>query len=260
MYETILTKEFLYEELVVKNKPKMQLANELKTSVTIINKYIKQVQLVLPIKFKPITDLKNKQYNRWTVISQIPKIKGKPTKWLCKCECGNEKEIVGSSLLNNSSKSCGCLKHELNFKGYEQINHVFWANIIESALKRNIDFNLKIEDAWNLYIKQDKKCAISGQKIEFVTHNDRQAYQTASLDRIKNSEGYTIDNIQWVHKQINFLKGVLSDEELFFWSKEVYLNNQEKEIVKSIPFRIWGKNSKNARFLPIQIESNFKDK
>ena len=28
--------------------------------------------------------------------------------WHCKCDCGNEKDIVGSLLINNKVKSCGC--------------------------------------------------------------------------------------------------------------------------------------------------------
>lgn len=33
-------------------------------------------------------------------------------KWLCRCDCGNVKEIRGSSLLSGNSKSCGCLNRE----------------------------------------------------------------------------------------------------------------------------------------------------
>ena len=36
---------------------------------------------------------------------------------------------------------------------------------------------------------------------------------TASLDRIDSSRGYVIDNIQWVHKDINWLKNDWSQKE-----------------------------------------------
>ena len=32
--------------------------------------------------------------------------------WLCKCECGNEKVIVGYSLKSGATRSCGCLRKE----------------------------------------------------------------------------------------------------------------------------------------------------
>lgn len=35
-------------------------------------------------------------------------------KWHCKCECGNECDIVSGSLTSGASKSCGCLRKDLN--------------------------------------------------------------------------------------------------------------------------------------------------
>lgn len=35
---------------------------------------------------------------------------------------------------------------------------------------------------------------------------------TASLDRIDSTKGYTLDNIQWVHKHINVMKMDLDQE------------------------------------------------
>jgi len=34
--------------------------------------------------------------------------------------------------------------------------------------------------------------------------------QTASLDRINSDMGYVEGNVQWVHRDINFMKGCLS--------------------------------------------------
>ena len=38
--------------------------------------------------------------------------------WHCKCECGNEIDVLGSCLRHGDTKSCGCLKHQTasNFK------------------------------------------------------------------------------------------------------------------------------------------------
>jgi hypothetical protein len=34
--------------------------------------------------------------------------------WLCRCDCGNEREVTGSALMNGTSTSCGCLRRELS--------------------------------------------------------------------------------------------------------------------------------------------------
>lgn len=56
-------------------------------------------------------NLIGRKYGKLIVISEsMTNKKGKPLKWLCKCECGNEKIILGTSLKEGHSKSCGCIK------------------------------------------------------------------------------------------------------------------------------------------------------
>lgn len=33
--------------------------------------------------------------------------------WLCRCDCGEEKEVIGNSIRTGATKSCGCLKAEM---------------------------------------------------------------------------------------------------------------------------------------------------
>ena len=45
--------------------------------------------------------------------------------------------------------------------------------------------------------------------------------QTASLDRIDNSLGYTLENTQWVHQDLNFMKNKLPESKFINWCKIV---------------------------------------
>ena len=62
-------------------------------------------------------DLTGKVFGSLTVIKQVEDYinpQGKPyAKWLCKCNCGIEKEIIGATLLSGHTKSCGCLRRNL---------------------------------------------------------------------------------------------------------------------------------------------------
>lgn len=49
-------------------------------------------------------------FGRLTVLSMVKRAYSKNSYCLCKCECGNEKEIRLDALKNGSVKSCGCLK------------------------------------------------------------------------------------------------------------------------------------------------------
>ena len=52
-------------------------------------------------------DLEGRRFGRLTVISYTQN-----GKWLCKCDCGNTKEIARGSLTSGLTKSCGCLHAE----------------------------------------------------------------------------------------------------------------------------------------------------
>ena len=58
-------------------------------------------------------NLVGKKYNRWVVLStKYEKNKNGYCLWLCRCECGIEKEIPSCNLTQGSSMSCGCLTRE----------------------------------------------------------------------------------------------------------------------------------------------------
>lgn len=136
------------------------------------------------------------------------------TSALCRCDCGNTKITTLRSLKRGDTKSCGCLNLETrmrigkeSFRGYEQIHLKFFNDYRNGAKRRNIIFDIKIEDVWNLYIKQDKKCKLSNLDIHFNAFgHGTSSNKTVSLDRIDSSKNYTLDNIQLLHKDINEIK------------------------------------------------------
>ena len=60
-----------------------------------------------------------------------------------------------------------------------------------------------------LFYEQMGKCKISGIDLIMTPKGN---HQTASLDRIDSSKGYTEDNIQWVHKDINWMKNSFKED------------------------------------------------
>ena len=58
-------------------------------------------------------------FGRLTVLSRADKpvgVKGGDAYWTCRCECGAEVVVMGKSLKNGSTKSCGCYRHDKNVK------------------------------------------------------------------------------------------------------------------------------------------------
>ena len=64
-------------------------------------------------------DLTGQVFGKLTVIECAGKLDGKNYYWHCKCECGNEKDVVGSALTSGNTKTCGCGKYD-GLKKYNQ--------------------------------------------------------------------------------------------------------------------------------------------
>ena len=60
-------------------------------------------------------DLTGRVFGYLTVIRRMPNKKGR-TCWLCRCECGREKEVFARDLKAGKVKSCGCLMHKREYK------------------------------------------------------------------------------------------------------------------------------------------------
>lgn len=133
--------------------------------------------------------------------------------WKCKCKCGNDKIVMGKHLRTGSIASCGCIRSQpsTRYTGKGDISGAYWSGVKYKANVREIEFNLDIEYAWDLFQLQDGKCALSGMPLHLVRyykkHRDK---QTASLDRIDNTKGYIEGNVQWVHKWLNVMRNELS--------------------------------------------------
>lgn len=153
--------------------------------------------------------------------------------WKCLCDCGNFNELATSRLTLSSTKSCGCLQRRRkdkspNWRGFGQISADVWYRINSEAQGRKIDFSLTIEEAWDQFEKQNGICSLSGLKLKFP-EKSKEKSKTASLDRIDSSKGYTKDNIQWVHKDINWMKNRFDQNYFIEMCKRIANYNKKKK-------------------------------
>lgn len=116
-----------------------------------------------------------------------------------------------------------------HWKGYEEISISHFNAIKKSAKKRKIKFNLKIKDIWHLFVQQNRICKLSGTKLVFAKKAENWYKETtASLDRINSSKDYTIDNVQWIHKDINRMKMDLDENNFINWCEIISKYRKDK--------------------------------
>ncbi len=158
----------------------------------------------------------------------IEKVNGR---YLKPCfECGEMQSYLRLSYAKQSlelkkvCKKCSNRKTDNCHRGVYNGIPITWFNKFKtSADVRNIPFNISIEDVFNLYNNQNGKCSLSGKEIGWSDFGQK---HTASLDRIDSNFGYELNNIQIVHKDINFMKQSYSQDYFIEMCKFVAENNK----------------------------------
>lgn len=217
-----IDEQWLKTQYIDKNRSTKDISEELKCNIKTIKKRCSKLGLKKTTKHWEKNKLVvGQKFNSLTIVSESL-FKKNNTYYQCQCDCGNMRLYRKYDILNRY-KSCGCL---LKNKTYQEISGTYWKSIKNAAKQRNFKFDITAEYVWNLFLRQERKCALSGKTLYF-TNRTNQSDQTASLDRINSDIGYIVGNVQWVHKDINKMKGVLTDSYFLELCKQCYLNTNK---------------------------------
>ena len=107
------------------------------------------------------------------------------------------------------------------FKGVGPITGEFFNKVRRNAARRDIPFDLDIDYVYGLFVEQMGLCAYTSWPIKFPDLSMKRGGD-ASIDRIDSSLGYIEGNIIIVHKNINYMKGSMTEDEFFQIVTEIY--------------------------------------
>lgn len=144
-------------------------------------------------------DLTGKRFNKLVVIKKDGYSKnGKAIKWLCKCDCGEMKSILGASLKQNKSVSCGCYQKEITSKNMKKHGmsysdeHRIWAAMKDRCL------NPKNMGAKNYSQRGIGICERwQNSFILFYKDMGKRPSKKHSIERVNNNKGYSPSNCKW---------------------------------------------------------------
>ena len=147
-------------------------------------------------------DLVGKRYGRLVVVEKAESLNGH-TRWKCKCDCGNECIVHGTSLKTGNTRSCGCYKTENARKLYSTVRqndkrlYAVWNGIKQRCLNKNSTSyhnyggrGIKIDSDWANHYEAFYKWAISAGYKEGM-----------EIDRIDNDGDYCPSNCRFVNKE-----------------------------------------------------------
>lgn len=184
------------------------------------------------------------KFNDWEIINQTPIIRKRKKYYLCRCICGKEKLVDYYCMKTNGSKRCSSCAGKLitlpkgftkSWEGKKvgELNATLYNHVHSKAKERNLEFNITQEFLWELLVKQNFKCKLSGVDIKISDKikngNPDFNFITASVDRIDSLKGYVEDNVQWVHKDVNKMKMQYSNDYFIEMCKKISITQDNTE-------------------------------
>ena len=176
------------------------------------------------------------KFGKLLVIEEVEERKSGGIRYKCLCDCGSTHEAFATHLRRGLITHCGCsrikgAKHH-QWSGVGEISGEFWwSHVVRSANgsksnnreRKPKELTLTIQEAWDLFLNQNRKCALSGIELIFPSKWKDKSW-TASLDRIDSSKGYILGNVQWVHKDVNIMKNKFNQDYFTETCKLIYKN------------------------------------
>lgn len=153
--------------------------------------------------------------------------------WTCKCRCGTIKKVRKEAVVSGSISSCGCQKtakikgrrNRRTWKGCGDLGACHFNAMMKMAASRGIEAYITIEQAWELFVRQGGRCALTG--LPLAMREPGSQTMTASLDRRDPEGPYSMQNCQWVHRIVNIMKNAFSQDDFIIICNQIARHNPD---------------------------------
>ena len=144
-----------------------------------------------------LVDLIGKRFYNLSVICREQNSKNGDSRWLCLCDCGQKRIVLGINLKSGQTKSCGCTKimHGCSKRGQVTREFLAWNNMMQRCKnKKHPRYNdwggrgITVCERWDKFENFLEDMEVIPEKYE--------------LDRIDNNKEYSKENCRLVLEKL----------------------------------------------------------
>lgn len=149
-------------------------------------------------------NLVGNRYGRWVVLA-YGHMRRHLRYWICRCDCGTERPVIGTALTKGNSMSCGCgrlerVRERVTIHGHAKDGKMSseyrsWSHMRRRCLldPSYTSRGITVSDEWERSF------------VSFLADMGSKPSAKHSIERVDNDKGYSKDNCVWAtaREQIN---------------------------------------------------------
>ena len=184
------------------------------------------------MKPRYIKDISGIKKGRLTAIRFVERV-GSKSLWLFNCDCGKRKVLIGSDVMRDKVKSCGCMITEharkqgriVTLPDNNAYKNRIYRSYASSARKRKYSFNLTKSQFISLISMRCYYC--NEEPSNSIREGQKELFLYSGIDRKDNAVGYSEDNCVPCCAVCNKMKMNLSITEFLKQIKKIMTNKFE---------------------------------